>query len=691
MRSDDPIDCIGLLVHWSSSCKSQPVVAGDWIVARPSHESHRGAAAELEAFNAYAEWCKEQAQDDGHQHETLSADIASTQAAIQDDAAKAESAGADVSSLASEIASSDSELTAAKAVRAKEAKDFSQSEAELVDVVDTLQRAISIIEKEMSKNPAFLQKKIDTQNMNNVVAALTAVVDAAAFSSVDKQKLVALVQSRQSSNDDDDELSAPVAAAYKSHSSNIVDVLNDLLEKAQTELDDIRHAESNAAHNFAMLKQSLEDQLAQLNKALEKAKADVAEFTTSLDAGKADLAEAEKSLAALVASQAASKSSCVQVASDHEASVKGFAEELKALEDATHVLQSETGGAEGQTYSLFQESSSAGLQTSTHLAGSEVVAVVRRLAKKEHSAALAQLASRISAIMKFGAGSGEDPFAKVKGLITDLISRLQAEASSEASHKAYCDEETSKANEKKEDLEAQIAKHSSKLETAVSRSTILDGEISALQSELGALSKRQLQMDTMRADERQIFAKAKADLEQGIAGVQKALDTLRNYYGASFVQQPAAPEIHQSSGGAGSSIIGILEVVESDFSKNLAELSLAEDEAEAGYQKITQENKVTKASKEQDVKYKEQESANLKKSASELTSDRDSANSELSAVVQYLAKLNDMCVAKAETYEEKVRRRTAEISGLKEALSILSESAFLQQHHTLHRVSVHQH
>merc|ERR1712064_21522 len=414
-------------------------------------------------------------------------------------------------------------------------------------------------------------------------------------------------------------------------------------------------------------------------------------FSTALEAARADLAKAEKSLAALVASQAASKNSCTQVASDHEASVKAFAEELKALTDATQVLKSETGGAEGQTYSLFQESSSAALQTTTDLKGFEVVTLVRRLAKEEHSAALAQLASRISAIMKFGAGAGDDPFVKVKGLITDLINRLQAEASSESSHKSYCDEETSKANEKKEDLEAEIAKHSSKLETAVSRSTILDGEISALQSELGALSKRQLQMDTMRADERQIFAKAKADLEQGIAGVQKALDTLRNYYGASFVQQPAAPEVHQSSGGAGSSIIGMLEVIESDFSKNLAELSLAEDEAENGYQKVTQENKVTKVSKEQDVKHKEQESANLKKSAGELTSDRDSSNAELSAVVQYLAKLNDMCVAKAETYEEKVRRRTAEIAGLKEALSILSESAFLQKAQTLHRVSVHQH
>ena len=162
-------------------------------------------------------------------------------------------------------------------------------------------------------------------------SSLTAAVDAAAFSNVDKQKLVALVQSRPSSNDDDDELSA-VVVACKSHSSNIVDVLIDLLDRAQTELDDTRHAESNAAHNFSMLQQSLEDQLAQLNRALKKAKAD--EYTTSLDVENAE-------------SQAASKTSCVQVASEHEALVKGFAEEMKALADATQVLQSESSGAEG--------------------------------------------------------------------------------------------------------------------------------------------------------------------------------------------------------------------------------------------------------------------------------------------------------------------------------------------------------
>ena len=77
------------------------------------------------------------------------------------------------------------------------------------------------------------------------------------------------------------------------------------------------------------------------------------------------------------------------------------------------------------------------------------------------------------------------------------------------------------------------------------------------------------------------------------------------------------------------SIVGMLEVVENDFSNHLAELCLAEDAAEAAYQKVTQQNKVTKVSQEQDVKYKEQETASLKRSS---------------------GKLADMCGAKADTH-----------------------------------------
>ena len=91
----------------------------------------------------------------------------------------------------------------------------------------------------------------------------------------------------------------------------------------------------------------------------------------------------------------------------------------------------------------------------------------------------------------------------------------------------------------------------------------------------------------------------------------------------------------------------------------MAELTLAEDEAESGYQNLTQQNKVTKASLEQDVKYKGENSVALKKEVGEWTGDKDSATAELSAVVTYLSKLNDMRVTKAEPYAETVRRRTS--------------------------------
>ena len=69
------------------------------------------------------------------------------------------------------------------------------------------------------------------------------------------------------------------------------------------------------------------------------------------------------------------------------------------------ILQ-QTSGADGQTYSLFQEDSSAVLRTSTDLKGFELVVLVRRLAEHEHC---------ISATMKFGAGADGDPSVKGEG------------------------------------------------------------------------------------------------------------------------------------------------------------------------------------------------------------------------------------------------------------------------------------
>jgi len=351
----------------------------------------------------------------------------------------------------------------------------------------------------------------------------------------------------------------------------------------------------------------------------------------------------------------------------------------------------------GQTYSLLQvkASSTARLQTRADLSKLEVITLVKQLARRHHSAALAQLASRIDAVVRFGGAGKDGPFTKVKGLIQDLIMKLEAEAGAEASEKAYCDEETAKTEAKKAELEEDISKLTAKIDQAAAKSAELKEEVNVLMEELAALATEQAEMDKIRKESNAAYVEDKADLELGLSGIRKALSVLRDYYGSkideasmlqdgekisALMQQPAVPELHAKSSGAGTSIVGLLEVVESDFATNLAKEETQESDAAAEYEKITQENKVTKSLKEQDVKYKTQESKSLDKSIAELSTDRESTDSELAAILEYYGKLKQRCIAKPETYEERKKRREAEIAGLKEALEILkSETASFMQ------------
>merc|ERR1719316_241680 len=122
----------------------------------------------------------------------------------------------------------------------------------------------------------------------------------------------------------------------------------------------------------------------------------------------------------------------------------------------------------------------------------------------------------------------------------------------------------------------------------------------------------------------------------------------------------------------------MLEVIESDFSKGLAEMISTEESAAAEYERITKENEIAKASKEQDVKYKTKTHKSLDKSSAELSADKEGLETELDAVLDYWEKIKEQCIAKPEPYEERKKRREAEIAGLKEALSILEGEAFIQ-------------
>ena len=53
------------------------------------------------------------------------------------------------------------------------------------------------------------------------------------------------------------------------------------------------------------------------------------------------------------------------------------------------------------------------LKALVKLESAEVVGLVKKLAKQHHSAALAQLASRIGSVIRYGAAGGDDVFSLV--------------------------------------------------------------------------------------------------------------------------------------------------------------------------------------------------------------------------------------------------------------------------------------
>jgi len=621
-------------------------------------------------YEEFSEWCEDRSKDLGFEIKTGKAEQADLTATIDKETANAQALGTKIDELSGDIATDEADLKAATEIREKEAADFAAEEKELTTVVDMLERAVAVLEKELG-GASLMQVK----SANSLADALAVMVRASSLNSMDAAGITAFMQS--SSSDDDDDTGAPDAAVYESSSGGIIDTLNGLLEKAQTQLNTATAEETTNKNNFDQLKQGLTDEIKFANKDMDDSKKGLAESAEIKAAAEGDLAVTTKALNEDLNALGSLHMDCMTKAQDFEAETTSRGEELKALAMAKKAVVENTSGAGGQTYSFMQISSSRDLHQT------EAIQFIKNLAKKHNAPALAQLASRIQSAMKLS--NGEDVFAKIKGMVSDMIEKLEQEAAEAAQLKEWCDKEIAESTAKKEDLDATFEKLSTKIDTASARSEKLKEEVATLQKELADLSKLTLEMDKIRSEEKAMFEKNHPEMEQGLKGIKLALKILNDYYAK-------AGKAHGSSDGAGGGIVGMLEVIESDFTKGITEMVAAEQMAADTYDKETKENAIEKTTKESDVKYKTKEFTGLDKTVGELTSERSGIEDELTAVNDYLASLDKKCTYKVESYGERKARRQAEIDGLKEALEVLeSETALVQTsaRHTLRGVRKH--
>merc|ERR1711972_394930 len=333
----------------------------------------------------------------------------------------------------------------------------------------------------------------------------------------------------------------------------------------QAQLAAARKKEATAIHNSQMLKLSLEDQIKFDSKEMDDTKADLASSGEKLSVAQSSLSVTTKDLEADNAALADLKADCAAKTKKYEATKASIAGELKALAEAKKALSTSEGAVqicEDGKLSLLQVGSSG---------PASVIRFVRDLAKRQQSTALSQLAARMASVVRLSNEAGDDPFAKVKGLISEMIAKLEKQSDADATQKAYCDKELSETRAKQAHRTSRIDKLSVQIEQMTATSAKLKDEAAAAQQALADLAKAQADMDKLRGEENENFVAAQADMEKGLKGVKLALKILGEFASCTEGEKQ----------GAATSIIGMLEVVEADFEKKLIELVDAEENAVA--------------------------------------------------------------------------------------------------------------
>jgi chromosome segregation ATPase len=336
--------------------------------------------------------------------------------------------------------------------------------------------------------------------------------------------------------------------------------------------------------------------------------------------------------------------------------------ELTALDSAKAILLKKFGA-------FIQAKSGQRLRlrmANTDDAKTRALRVIQQLGKRLRSTALISLAYRAAA----------DPFGKVRGMIEDMIAKLMQEAAEEADKKALCDTDISESKAAKADKENIISKLDARIEKAEAGIAELTEGISKLSKQIAETNAAIKEATAIRGEEKSVFMVAEKDLSESEEACAAALEVLREYYeGGSLLQvgsKATAGTGMLIQGNDGSGILGVLELAESDFAQNLAEIRSAEKVSVDEYNTMMQDSKMNVAVKETELKGKESEVKSVKVGLRDNSADKEESGTELDAVLEFLDMRTRQCETKVPSYAERKAAREAEIEGLKEALGILA-------------------
>jgi hypothetical protein len=662
--------------------------------------------AEAATYNKFACFCKTTQNDKSDAIKTGKDDKESLTADIKKFSKQRDDLDKKIAGLEADIEKAEKKMKAATDKSDAALAVYTTNEADLSAALASLSEAIKVLKS--SKSPSLVQLQSVGKTMQE--AALMADALGLSGSRVNDVATFFLQQG-----------DVPVEMEdYKFHSSSIIDTLEKLLNDFRKEKQDVDADEVKRVQAHDMFIQDRTDFVKAQTLAMEQAKGardgkieDIGTASQELTTTSAQLLDDMEYLDEL-------NTACSEKAKTWDQRTKLRANELTAITQATGIVKAtvvektasatirfaQTGTvlrladavvssdsameaieAEAEesdsSPSFLQKKSVQKHQPASDDAGRQmIINLLKGKGQQIKSTLLTSLATKIAG----------DPFAKIKKLIQELIERLLTEAANEANQKGWCDKATADATQKRTYSSDKIESLNAKMAKLEALSAKLGEEIATLGKEIGELNAAQSKAAQERKDESAENTNTVTEAKAGLAAVNMAIDILDKFYKTSakanvdlsLAQGPLddAPdagfktgEAYQGAGAESGGIIGMMEVIRSDFERTISETKEAEAAAKKEHLEFSTETSKSLAEKNMASKEKQSLKDETDNNQSDAESDMAAQSKILVTSIKELIELKKACVDTGMSYADRVAMREQEIASLKKALCIFGAFA----------------
>jgi len=675
--------------------KTSPLEKAAGLLEEIRDKVNEEGEAEVKQYNKFACFCKDTMASKGEAIETGRTEKDDLQAKLNEASSARGEADEGIADAIGEIDKADKEIEKLHAERKTEALEYEKNEVDISSAIQAISSALHELKAGKTGSASLAQLRSSGHIgmvrrvllMAEVLGPEKAERASKAFSALQEQD----VPTEQ----------------YGFHSDDIISTIEELQTEFKAQRDTLHEQDVAAKQAFHTAVQDQEALVEENQKAMTDHKTAKAEQTSLIATSTQDLTTIAATLLDDQKYLQDISGKCNEKATLWDQRTQLRANEISALSSALEAVKQIAADAEAEPSAFLQLSASVrhhqpaaapihaaevkrhpllgAIRVKGALQGRtmQVAAMLHAQGQKLHS----------DELMKLATAATEDPFAKVKTLIQELVERLLKEAADEASHKGWCDGELDTATRSRDTSASSVKEVNGRLAVGEARRAKLLEEVNTLGKEIDELTIELSHAEELRANETALNEASIEEAEHAKEGVDVAIDILQKYYAAAakgeavpsaLIQKSSAHKEEPDAGfegeykgnqGASSGVIAMLEVVASDFQRTIDDTKAAEKKGKDDLLEMQTVNGASVAAKKE--AFKAQNTA-LDEANTADDEDRQTLISDQERMAHALAEITSLekaCFDNGMTAEERKAKREEELEALKAALCILDSSS----------------